>query len=94
MLRIAIGGDGRSRLALRLEGALIGAWVTELGQLCEPAIAAGATVTLDLGDVSFVGRDGVLLLASLRGQGVALLNCTPLVAEQLKAHAHTHGERA
>ena len=79
--------DAQSSLLLRLEGALIGAWVAEVGRLCEPALASGAKVTLDLGSLSFAGRDGVRLLACLRGRGVALLHCSALVAEQLKAYA-------
>lgn len=94
MLRIAIAVDASSRVALQLEGALIGAWVDELARVCAPALASGGQVTLDLAAVSFVGREGVALLTSLRERRVALLNCSALVAEQLKAYADSNGSPA
>jgi hypothetical protein len=70
---------------LRLEGELMGPWVDELSRSCEPALSrAGATLTLDLGGVSFVALDGVQLLGRLRDRGVAVLNSSPFVTEQLK----------
>ena len=70
---------------LRLEGRVIGPWVEELRRSCEPVLTTGARLTLDLGEVSFVDREGVQLFRSLRKRQVALLNCSPFVAEQLKA---------
>ena len=69
---------------LRVEGRVIGPWVEELRRSCEPVLATGARLTLDLGDVSFVDADGVALIRSLRQRQVALSNCSPFVAEQLK----------
>jgi anti-anti-sigma regulatory factor len=53
--------------------------------MCEPLLATGARLTIDLSDVSFVDRDGIELFRSLRKHRVALANCSPFVAEQLKA---------
>ena len=87
MLRIALTNDGPAAVALHLEGTLIGPWVEELSRVCEPILAGEAGLRLDLGSVSFVSREGALLLGRLRGRGVALVNCSGLVAEQLKAQA-------
>jgi anti-anti-sigma regulatory factor len=48
-------------------------------------LRVGAALRVDLGGVSFIDREGVELLLRLRGRDVALVNCTPFVAEQLKA---------
>jgi GAF domain-containing protein len=65
----------------------------ETGTGKEPiARAIRASPTLDLSDVSFVGREGIGLLRDLRARGVAFLNCSPFVAEQLKAVATVEGE--
>jgi hypothetical protein len=56
------------------------------GQVCEPILARGAGLSLDLSSVSFVSREGVELLWRLRDRHARLLNCSRFVAEQLKAH--------
>ena len=85
MLKIVRIETGNGAEGLRLEGRVIGPWVDELRRSCEPFLATGATLTLDLSDVSFVDRDGVELFRRLRTHHVALSNCSPFVAEQLKA---------
>ncbi|MBI3879796.1 MAG: STAS domain-containing protein [Verrucomicrobia bacterium] len=70
---------------LRLEGRLIGLWVEELRQVCEPLLSNGNSLKLDLAEVSFADGEGVELLARLRSRGTKLLNATPFVAEQLKS---------
>jgi len=85
MLKIVLGETSNKTAALFLEGRLIGPWVHELGRACEPILASGQPLSLDLGGVSFSGRDGVALLIELRDRGVPLLHCSAFVAEQLKA---------
>ena len=85
MLRIELVEPPTGTPTLRLEGRVIGPWVGELRQVCVPLLATGAGLTLDLSDVSFVDREGVELFGSLRERQVVLLNCSPFVAEQLKA---------
>ena len=83
MLKIVVT-QRASDTVLRLEGQVIGPWVEELKRSCEPVLARGATLTLDFSDVSFVDRDGVLFLLSLRHRRAALQNCSPFIVEQLK----------
>ena len=71
-------------VTLELAGRVVGPWVDELSRSCERILKVGGTLSLDLGGVSFVDRGGVTLLRALRGRHVALVNCTPFVAEQLK----------
>ncbi|PYM54313.1 MAG: hypothetical protein DMD79_24795 [Candidatus Rokuibacteriota bacterium] len=70
---------------LRLEGQVIGPWVDELRRACEGILAVtGTTLTLDVAGVSFVALDGVTLFGRLIDRGVAVVNSSPFVAEQLK----------
>ena len=71
------------RTILRLEGRVIGAWVNQVRRSCRDALGRGGHVTLDLGAVSFVDVDGIVLLREL-GPEVALTNTTPFVAAQLE----------
>jgi anti-anti-sigma regulatory factor len=85
MLKIEVIERANENPTLRIEGRVIGPWVGELRRMCEPLLATGARLTIDLSDVSFVDRDGIELFRSLRKHRVALANCSPFVAEQLKA---------
>jgi anti-anti-sigma regulatory factor len=83
MLRIeTIEDDGRAVLVL--EGRVIGAWVDEVRRSCRDAIGRGARVTIDLGSVSFVDAEGLVLLRELASRRVAFANTTPFVAAQLR----------
>ncbi len=85
MLRISQVESPDQAVILRLEGRVIGAWVGELGRLCEGVLATGARLILDLSEVWFVDLAGVELVRSLANRHVAVLNCSRFVAEQLKA---------
>jgi len=72
-------------VTLRLTGRIIGPWVNELRQICEPLAKDGSKLALNLVEVSYADEDGAMLLASLRKRGVRLLNPTPFIAAQLKS---------
>ena len=84
MLRISINESEGNVVTLRLEGQIVGAWISELGGACERMLAADRKVTLDLGDVSLIDRPGLTLLASLSQRSVALVRCSPFQEEQLR----------
>ena len=86
MLKIVMTEGPPETPILEVEGQLIGPWVQELDRVCEPILARGAGLSLDLSRVSFVSRDGAELLWRLRDRHTRLLNCSRFVAEQLKAH--------
>jgi hypothetical protein len=85
MLKIVSVGNGHGSTTLVLEGRLIGPWVDELRGACEKALRAPARLTLDLGAVTFIDRDGVALLRRLVRRDADVTNCSPFVAEQLGA---------
>jgi len=84
VLRISIHESERKFVSLRLEGQIAGAWISALDEVCERMLAADRKVTLDLGDVSFIDRRGLTLLASLSHRGVELARCSPFQKEQLR----------
>jgi anti-anti-sigma regulatory factor len=85
MLKISENKLGKETVTLRLEGRIVGPWVEELKQACEPLVKNGGRVELDLADVAFVDESGVTVLAGLSARGTKLLNITPFVEKQLKA---------
>lgn len=85
MLRIFPAENGNETLTLRVEGRMIGPWVEELRRSCEPIVARGARLVLDLSGVSFIDRDGARLLIHLQAGGARIWGCSPFVQEQLKA---------
>lgn len=84
MLRISQTKAINHAVILRLEGRVVGPWVTELQAACEEVLTTGRPLKLHLGDVEFMDAQGVVLLSSLRSRGVSLLECPPFAAEQLK----------
>lgn len=83
MLKIVAGDVSEDRAVLHLEGQVVGPWVAELERVCQPITSR--ELHLDLSRVSFVGREGVELLARLHGGRTRFLNCSRFVAEQLKS---------
>jgi anti-anti-sigma regulatory factor len=84
MLRIELFDRRDGTTTLELAGRVGGPWVDELSRSCERVLGIGGALTVDLGQVSFVDRDGVQFLKRLRARDVALVNCSPFIAEQLK----------
>jgi ABC-type transporter Mla MlaB component len=85
MLRITSTDGGNQHIRLRLEGRVVGPWVTELRKACEKVLGAGKPLELNLAEVSFLDPAGVTLLAKVRARGVQLAECSPFILEQLKA---------
>jgi ABC-type transporter Mla MlaB component len=83
MLRITQVHDHDSISTLRLEGKLMGPWVTEFAQLCDRLSCSPDPLRLDLSAVTFVDGPGVAVLRNLLGCGATLVACSGLVAELL-----------
>ncbi len=84
MLRITHTPGPDSISVLRLEGKLLGPWVTELVRLCNELPASPDCLRLDLSGVNFVDASGVAVLRDLIGRGATLAGCSGLVAELLQ----------
>jgi len=84
MLRISVERFSNHHKTLHLEGHLVGPWLGQLQLSCGQVLGESKQLTLDLGAVSFADRDGVALLRELKVRGVAITNCSPFIAHQLK----------
>jgi anti-anti-sigma regulatory factor len=85
MLRISLVCEGAQAVVLRLEGRLVGQWVSVLRETCEKVLAEKRTIALDVSEVMFASRAGLALLLDLAAQGVGLSRCSPFLSEELKA---------
>ena len=83
MLRITHTQGHDSVWTLRVEGKLLGPWVTELARSCNELPCPPNHLRLDLSAVTFVDRPGVALLRDLLARGATLAACSGLVAELL-----------
>jgi len=93
MLRISLIESPVTGAVLHLEGQIAGAWTAELRDTCERVLAAGRPLTLDLGDVSLIDRQGFDLLDALSLRNVSLARCSPFQEEQLRQLAAAHAVR-
>ena len=93
MLKISLAAMANSTTTFRLDGRLIGPWVAELRQICEPLISDGTSLIMDLTEVTYADEHGLALLASLRTRGAQLLNPMPFVGEQLRADTLSRRDR-
>ncbi|HKY32670.1 MAG TPA: hypothetical protein VJV23_09060 [Candidatus Polarisedimenticolia bacterium] len=84
MLRIEVVEATRDRTTLLLEGDLVGPWVAVLERTWREALARSTTVRLDLTGVGYIGRKGLDLIRRLADQRLAIVNCQPFVALQLR----------
>jgi ABC-type transporter Mla MlaB component len=86
MLRIVSTESGKTsnQTRLQLVGQVSGKWVAELDRLSGEALATGGQLEIDMAEVTFVDRAGLLLFKRLLDSRVQLTHCALFVAEQLK----------
>ena len=72
MLKISRTETPLEGAAWKLEGRLVGPWVTELRRVAETSLAGSPGLALDLSGVSFVDRKGEELLRELAARRVRL----------------------
>jgi anti-anti-sigma regulatory factor len=84
MLRISEQTTSEEAATLLLEGEMVGIWVGEVERTCERLLAGGRQLILDLGGLSYVGHDGIILFHELMKRRVKLVNGSLFLNEQLK----------
>jgi anti-anti-sigma regulatory factor len=78
--RINATGDPET---VKLEGRVAGPWVDELSRVVGRSLAESRRVVLDLSGVTFVDRDGIAVLRSLRARRAKLHGSSTFVAALL-----------
>jgi ABC-type transporter Mla MlaB component len=84
MLRITHISGLDSTATVKLEGKLIGPWVTELARSWKELPGPRDRVRIDLSAVTFVDGPGLALLRDLLTGGARLAACSGLVSELLQ----------
>lgn len=84
MLRISGPEVTADQTKLRLDGKLIGDWVSELRLLCEAILKKGQQIEIDCSGVCFIDNDGIALMQMLQGKGVVLVECSRFIELQLR----------
>ena len=87
MLKITRSDLDSTRTALRLEGRVTEASLSELERARMECQQEGRHLVFDLAGVSFVDRGGVAALRGLRRDGIVFTGCSPFVSELLKEEA-------
>src|SRR5579864_8764173 len=83
ILKISTLATSSNGETLRVEGHLGGPSVGELHRCCGGVLAAGRELIVDLAGVSFIDREGIALLRTLKLAGVEVVNCSPFIGLRL-----------
>lgn len=79
MLRITQVSEDSDQVCLKVEGRVIGDWVSELDRTCGSCLSQSRLITLDMSDVTYIDRQGVETLKRILGENVRLTGATLLV---------------
>lgn len=79
MLRITQVSEDSDQVCLKVEGRVIGDWVSELDRTCGSCLSQSREVTLDMSDVTYIDRQGVETLKRILGEKVRLTGTTLLI---------------
>jgi hypothetical protein len=71
-------------LTFKLEGQILGPWVSAVRDACTHQAPRGERLCLDLTDVTYADAEGTKLLCDLVGEGVQIAACSKFVAELLR----------
>lgn len=86
MLRIEKVGEDEATATLRLEGKIVGQWVTTLEEECVRVLRGRKRLVLDFAGVTFIDGQGAATLARLGSERVQCVSCSPFVKELLGYH--------
>lgn len=84
MLRITEINSSDGNVTLLLEGRVTGQWAEEARRVCEEYLDEGFRLTLDLSEVSHVGRDESAIFQELDRREVRFINCSPFLVEYFR----------
>ncbi|HVI72098.1 MAG TPA: hypothetical protein VM656_11480 [Pyrinomonadaceae bacterium] len=84
MLKITTAVLSKDEITLQLDGRVTGQWVELLRESAKAVLDQGATLNIDLKNISYVDCEGITLMKDLIGLGARYINPPLFVAEQIK----------
>lgn len=84
MLRVTTIGETDSTATLRVEGEVASHWSAVLESECLRCLETHRELTLDFSGVTRVDRRGAEIVRKLQEGRVRLINCWPLIDEQIQ----------
>ena len=84
MLRIDKVYENLSTVKLKLEGTLVGEWVSLLEEKILECLENNKKVLLDFSELRFVDEHGMEMLRRLPPEKIAIANCPRFIEELLK----------
>ena len=84
MLKITSAVVSEKEITLQLDGRVSGQWVGLLRETAESALDEGATLCVDLKNISFIDCEGIALMRNLIERGVRHENAPLFVVDQIK----------
>ena len=84
MLRITEISSSDGNVTLLLEGRVTGQWAEEARRVCEEYLDTGIRLTLDLSEVSYIGRDESAIFQEFDRREVRFINCSPFLVEHFR----------
>ena len=85
MIRITEILQEDGTVSLKLDGRVVGASASEVEKLClHWRREKNKTVVLDFRGVSFIDRDSVKMLESIKDERVKIINCSPFIRSLLR----------
>lgn len=86
MLRVTTIGETDSTVTLRVEGEVASHWSAVLESECLRCLETHRELVLDFSGVTRVDRRGAQIVKGLQARCVRLINCWPLIEQQIQQH--------
>lgn len=84
MLKITETAENGNTIRLRLDGTITASSLTELNEVLARHEPTGSrTIILDMAGVTFMDDDGARKIATLRGETLYAINCSPFITTLL-----------
>lgn len=85
LLRITRILENGSPVTLRLQGKIVGEWVTLLEQECRTTIQREERVVLDFGEVTYIDPRGLGMIWNLPMRRVTIINAPTFIGDLMRA---------
>ena len=87
MVKISEIPTANGNKVVKLEGQVVGSSVTDVETFCHRFLEEEGSLTIDVGEVLYLDRNGVNLFKDLLARQVKLVNCNAFLTELLRSTA-------